>query len=182
MDNNNNINNNDNLNKHNHDYVSCYGRPAAYRWPGLEELNKQINSLGSSIIPRTRAEELSLAREEAAGREREYSGSGENGTEGVAAIEIDFDTLRFDVGADGAHTTIDFGKITDATGLATVTTNDFVVFNKIKKTIFDDETGAAASQRGWSITDLKLNQPRTALFFVTVSVPVGELKKILNKF
>lgn len=180
MDNNNN-NNNNNLNKHNHDYVSC-GRPATYRWPGLEELNKQINSLGSSIIPRTRAEELSLAREEAAEREREYSGSGENGAEEAAPIEIDFDSLRFDVGADGAHTTIDFGKITDAAGLATVTTNDFVIFNKIKKTIFDDETGTAASERGWSIIDLKLNQPRTALFFVTVSVPVGELKKILNKF
>lgn len=157
------------------------GRPAAYRWPGLEELNKQINSLGSSITPRTRVEELSLAREEAAEREKEYSGNGENGTEG-AAIEIDFDTLRFDIGADGAHTTIDFGKITDAAGLATVTTNDFVIFNKIKKIIFDDETGTAASERGWSIIDLKLNQPKTALFFVTVLVPVPELKKILNKF
>lgn len=185
MDNsNNNNNNNNNLKKHNRDYVSS-GRPAAYRWPGLEELNKQINSLGSSIIPRTRAEELSLAREEAAKREREYSGSEENGeygVEGADAIEIDFDALRFDVGADGAHTTIDFGKITDTAGLATVTTNDFVIFNKIKKTIFDDETGATASERGWSIIDLKLNQPKTALFFVTVSVPVGELKKILNKF
>ena len=171
------------------------GRPAGFRWPGLEELTQKIDDLtlevagmrlAGSIIPKTRAEELALAREEAAAREKEYAGGGDEtkyeAGDRANTIEIDFDALRFDTGTDGAHTTIDLGKITDATELATVTTNDFVVFNKVKRVLFDNEGGDAANERGWSIIDLKLNQTHTALFFVTVTVPVGELKKILNKF
>lgn len=167
------------------------GRPAAFRWPGLEELMGRIDTatleaaairLASSIIPHTREEELALAKEEAAAREKEYAGGGEEMGTGSESIEIDFEALRFDTGTDGAHTTIDFGKITDATALATVTTNDFVIFNRVKRVLFDDEGGAAASERGWSISDLKLNQNKSALFFVTVQVPVGELKRLFNKF
>ena len=164
------------------------GRPAAFRWPGLEELTEKIDEatldvagirLSNSIIPHTREEELALAKKEAALREKKYAGGGE---EAGPTIEIDFDALRFDVGPDGAHTTIDFGKVTNQTSLATVTTNDFVIFNKVKRILFDEANGAAASERGWSIIDLKLNQTQTALFFITITVPVGELKKILNKF
>lgn len=168
---------------------SLTGRPAAFRWPGLEELMGRIDTatlevaairLSSSIIPHTRGEELALAEKEAAAREKEYAGGGEE--EAGAVIEIDFNALRFDTGSEGAHTTIDFGKITDASELATVTTNDFVVFNKVKRILFDEKSGAAANERGWSIIDLKLNQTKSALFFVTITIPVGELKKILNKF
>ena len=156
------------------------GRPAAFRWPGLEELaEQQINSVAGSIIPHTREEELALAKKEAGRREKEYGGE-EN--KDAAPIEIDFSSLRLGPGPDGAHTTIDFGKFSDASGLATVTTSDFLVFNKIKRILFDDKSRTAANERGWSITDLKLNQTRTALFFITVQLPVGEIKRILNKF
>lgn len=191
--------NNKNNNNSNTISSPSTGRPASYRWPGLEELSQKMDDLtlevaairlAGSIVPKTRIEELALAKEEAAAREKEYAGGGgdvrnsvgETGATTTQSIEIDFESLRFDTGPDGAHTTIDLGKITEATELATVTTNDFVVFNKVKRVLFDNESGAAASERGWSITDLKLNQTRTALFFVTVQVPVGELKRILNKW
>ena len=179
--------NNDNLNKHNYDYVSCYGRPAAFRWPGLEELTEKIDEatldiagirLSSSIIPHTRREELALAEKEAARREKEYAGEEDNADK---VIEIDFESLRFDTGSDGAHTTIDFDKVNDIKGLATVTTNDFIIFNRIKKILFGED-GESAAARGWNIIDIKFNQPKTALFFITVLVPTLELKKILNKF
>jgi len=176
------------INNKNHNYgiwtgEPSSGRPAAYRWPGFE----MMESL--TVIPKTRAEELALAKEEAARREKEYSGGGNEGggtdnansTAPEEVIEIDFDAMRFDLGGKAAHTTIDFDKITDETGLAVLTTNDFVVFNKIKKILFG-AAGAAAQERGWDIIDLKLNSTGSALYFVTVQLPVGELKKVLNKY
>lgn len=173
------------INSKNHNYnirtrEVFSGRPAAYRWPGFE----MMESL--TAFPKTRAEELVLAKEEAARREKEYSGGGnENGAPDnempAEAIEIDFDAMRFDLGGKPAHTTIDFDKITDEAGLAVLTTDDFVVFNKIKKVLFG-AAGAAAQERGWDIIDLKLNSTGRALYFVTVQLPVGELKKILNKY
>ena len=161
------------------EFLSEVGRPPAFRWPGLERLKERVENSGPIFFPRTRQEELALAVEEAAAREEKYSSAPD-----TTNIEVDFDALRFDPGPEGpqgAHTTIDLDKITDTSALAYVTTSDFVVFNKIKRIMFGPD-GAAAINRGWSIIDLKFNQTNTALFFVTVAVPVGELKKILNKF
>ena len=177
------LNNNNNKN-------SNMGRPTLYRWPGLEELTEKIDEatldiagirLSSSIIPHTRREELALAEKEAARREKEYAGGENNADADAKVIEIDFESLRFDTGSDGAHTTIDFDKVNDTKNLATVTTNDFVIFNRIKKILFGEGGGSAAA-RGWNIIDIKFNQPKTALFFITILIPVPELKKILNKF
>lgn len=147
------------------------GRPPAFRWPGLES----ANSLYSGTPCFTRKQQLAYAADEAAAREELYGGE--------AALW----NLKFDAGPDGPHTTIDFDKMESrwAAGNvnppdpnneppALITTSDFIVYNKIKKLM---EAGAAVE-----IIDLKFNQTGNAVFFVTATVPMPLLRKIVQKY
>lgn len=147
------------------------GRPPIFRWPGLEF----ANGTNSSTPCFTRKQQLAYAEEEAAAREELYGGE--------AALW----NLKFDAGPDGPHTTIDFDKMESrwAAGNpnppdpnnelpALITTSDFIVYNKIKKLM---EAGAAVE-----IVDLKFNQTGNAVFFVTATVPMSLLRKIVQKY
>ena len=167
-------------NKENKESKGTNGRPEIFKWPGLE-LEEQ--AAGTPEYPRTRKKQIDIINKESVIREEGYRGDEYEDDTDVdvdADIEVDFDNIKFDIiGADGPHTTIDFDKVT-GDGMAQVTTNDFVVFNRIKSVIFGP--GAeAANERGWLITDLKFNSTWTALYFITVVMPLNEIKILFNK-
>lgn len=165
------INNNENTNQtdsQTNNQIGAVGRPPVFRWPGLEFENDGDYSF-------TRKQQLAYAADEAAIREELYGG------------EADLWNLKFDAGPDGPHTTIDFDKMESrwAAGninppdpdnelSALITTSDFIVYNKIKKLM---EAGAAVE-----IVDLKFNQTGNAVFFVTATVPMSLLRKIVQKY
>ena len=160
-------------NKENKESKGTNGRPEIFKWPGLE-LEEQ--AAGTPEYPRTRKKQIEIINKESVIREEGYRGDEDAGTD----IAVDFDNIKFDIiGADGPHTTIDFDKVT-GDGMAQVTTNDFVVFNRIKSVIFGPESDAA-NERGWLITDLKFNSTWTALYFITVVMPLNEIKILFNK-
>lgn len=165
------INNNENTNQtgsQTNNQIGTVGRPPVFRWPGLE-----FAESGNPCF--TRKQQLAYAADEAAIREELYGG------------EADLWNLKFDAGPDGPHTTIDFDKMEsrwaagnmnppdpDNALPALITTSDFIVYNKIKKLM---EAGAAVE-----IVDLKFNQTGNAVFFVTASVPMSLLRKIVQKY
>lgn len=158
----------DNLINNTNNNNNTVGRPPVFRWPGLE-----FESDGDYSF--TRKQQLARAADEAAIREEMYGG------------EADLWDLKFDAGPDGPHTTIDFDKMesrwaagnmnpqnSDNELPALITTSDFIVYNKIKKLM---EAGAAVE-----IVDLKFNQTGNAVFFVTATVPMSLLRKIVQKY
>lgn len=179
---------------------SQVGRRPVFRWPGLE-LTSDFGSGASTpapatlTAPHTRQQELALAEKEAATREEKYGGE---------AYLFD---LKFDVGPDGPHTTIDFdkwersvyGKSGDdgnngydndydkgdvkGGGFATVTTSDFLIYNKIKRLMKQGESdgvGENTESPPIEIVDLKFSQTGRTVYFVTAKVPIKFLKKLLQ--
>lgn len=144
-----------------------YGRHPETKWPGLEEKRTMPVSDGINIY--TRSQEVALEIKEAAAREEKYMASG------IDTV-IDLDNLKFSCASDEKHTTVDLVSITDEAQRVRVTTNDYVVYNRIKKLM------AAAPEDEWLVEDLKLNRTNTAVFFVTVTCPLREIKKIFNKY
>lgn len=170
-------------NKVNNKTVAQPGRRPTYRWPGLETQASCEDSKSSQCY--TRQQQLSLAAAEAAAREEAYGG------------EADLFNLRFDVGPDGPHTTIDFDKFSsDNGGAALVTTSDFVVYTKIKKLLslgggdeisneMDGEIKNSIegeNNESAEIIDLKFSQTGRSVFFVTARVPMSLLKKVIQKY
>lgn len=135
------------------------GRPTTYRWPGLESEARSIQS--GAQPPTTRAEQLYFAAQEATAREQQND------------TEFDFDSVKFSV-EGGKHTTVDFEKIVDPNGVATVTTNDFVVFNRFRKLL--------KKYPDFSLIDIKFNQSKSAAFFVTFTCPLPMLRKIFTSY
>jgi hypothetical protein len=142
-----------------------YGCPTVTKWPGLELKRNTPIDEASDIY--TRSQEVELETKEAAAREKEYE------TEG---FDIDLDNLKFSCDSSQKHTTIDLISITDEDQRARITTNDYVVYNRIKKLM------AAAPDDEWLVEDLKFNRTRSAVFFVTVSCPLLEVRKIFNRY
>lgn len=142
-----------------------YGRPATIKWPGLE-LRRNI-PIEENLKIFTRSQEIELEIKEAAAREQKYEAAG---------VEIDLDNLKFSCEPNQKHTTIDLISITDENQRARITTNDYVVYNRIKKLMF------AAPDGEWLVEDLKLNNTNSAVFFVTVTCPLLEVRKIFNRY
>ncbi len=160
---------------------SQVGRRPVFRWPGLELASASAPVAKPAPTLYTRQQELSLAGKEAATREEKYGG------------EADLFDLKFDVGPDGPHTTIDFDKWErsvygnggdqnerrgyDGGGFATVTTSDFIIYNKIKRLM---KQGEGLGSPPIEIVDLKFSQTGRAVYFVTAKVPIKFLKKLLQ--
>lgn len=143
------------------------GRPFTTKWPGLETKRNMPREEANYVY--TRSQEIDMEIKEAAEREKEYL---------EADIDIDIDNLKFSCDPSEKHTTIDLISINDESQRARITTNDYVVYNRIKKLM------AAADRSGngeWLIEDLKLNQTRNAVFFITVTCPLLEVRKIFNR-
>lgn len=180
---NNEINNETNNKSQTKQLSSQPGRRPTYRWPGLESQALCEDPRSSQCY--TRQQQLSLAAAEAAAREEAYGG------------EADLFNLKFDVGPDGPHTTIDFDKFSsDNGGAALVTTSDFAVYTKIKKLLSlggGDEIGnemngeiknsiEEENNGSAEIVDLKFSQTGRSVFFVTARVPMSLLKKVIQKY
>lgn len=150
--------------------VENYGRAPTTKWPGLEQ--KRMIPADENVNIYTRSQEVELEIKEAAAREEEY---------GAAGIEIDLDNLKFSCDTNNKHTTIDLVAITDENQRARITTNDHVVYTRIKKLM-----AASAENNGgeseWLIEDLKFNRTGSAVFFVTVTCPLLEVRKIFNRY
>lgn len=150
--------------------VEKIGRAPTIKWPGLELKRNMLIDESMNIC--TRHQEVELEVIEAAAREEEY---------GAAGIDIDLDNLKFSADPDQKHTTIDLISITNEDQRARITTNDHVVYTRIKKLI-----SASAERNGgdseWLIEDLKLNRTKSAVFFVTVTCPLLEVRKIFNRY
>lgn len=150
--------------------VENCGRAPITKWPGLEQKRMMLVDEGVNIY--TRSQEVELEAIEAASREEEYLGAG---------IEIDLDELKFSCDTNQKHTTIDLISITNEDQRARITTNDHVVYTRIKKLM-----AASAEKNGgeseWLVEDLKLNRTRSAVFFVTVTCPLLEVRKIFNRY
>lgn len=150
--------------------VENYGRVPTTKWPGLEQ--KRMMPFDESVNIYTRSQEVELEIIEAAAREEEY---------GAAGVEIDLDNLKFSCESNQKHTTIDLVAITDEDQRARITTNDHVVYTRIKKLM-----AASAEKNGgeseWLVEDLKLNRTGSAVFFVTVTCPLLEVRKIFNRY
>ena len=153
---------------------SQVGRRPVFRWPGLELASTSAPVTKPAPTLYTRQQELALAGKEAATREEKYGG------------EADLFDLKFDVGPDGPHTTIDFDKWERSVydkgddkggGFATVTTSDFIIYNKIKRLMKQDE---GLESPPIEIVDLKFSQTGRAVYFVTAKVPIKFLKKLLQ--
>jgi hypothetical protein len=142
-----------------------YGCPTVTKWPGLELKRNMPIDEASDIY--TRSQEVELEIKEAAAREEEYE---------VAGFDVDLDNLKFSCDPGQKHTTIDLISITDEDQRARITTNDYVVYNRIKKLM------AAAPDGDWLVEDLKFNRTRSAVFFVTVTCPLLEVRKIFNRY
>lgn len=145
--------------------VENYGRAPTTKWPGLER--KRTTPVDEGVNIYTRSQEVELEIVEAAAREKEYEAAG---------IEIDLDKLKFSCDPNQKHTTIDLISITDEDQRARITTNDHVVYTRIKKLM------AAAPDGDWLVEDLKLNRTGSAVFFVTVTCPLLEVRKIFNRY
>lgn len=171
---------NETNNKSNNKLPSQPGRRPTYRWPGLESQALCEDPRSSQCY--TRQQQLSLAAAEAAAREEVYGG------------EADLFNLKFDVGPDGPHTTIDFDKFNSNNGgAALVTTSDFVVYTKIKKLLSlgggkEEENEKSNSNdnkeennESAEIIDLKFSQTGKFVFFVTARVSMSLLKKVIQK-
>jgi hypothetical protein len=139
------------------------GRPPIIKWPGLETKRNTIDLIDLC----SRRQEIDMEVLEAASRERKYSESG---------AEIDIENLKFSCEPDEKHTTIDFSSVTDEDQRVRITTNDYVLYNRIKKLM------SAAPDGEWLIEDLKLNRTGSAVFFVTVTCPLLETRKIFNRY
>lgn len=150
--------------------VENYGRAPTTKWPGLEQ--KRMMPADESVNIYTRSQEVELEIAEAASREKEYEAAG---------LEIDLDNLKFSCDPDQKHTTIDLVSITDEDQRVRITTNDHVVYTRIKKLI-----EASAEKNGgepeWLVEDLKFNRTGSAVFFVTVTCPLLEVRKIFNRY
>jgi hypothetical protein len=150
--------------------IENYGRAPTTKWPGLEQRRMMPVDEGINIY--TRSQEVELEVVEAAAREEEY---------GAAGIDIDLDRLKFSCDPDQKHTTIDLISITDEDQRARITTNDHVVYTRIKKLM-----AASAEKNGgeseWFVEDLKFNRTGSAVFFVTVTCPLLEARKIFNRY
>lgn len=142
-----------------------YGCPTVTKWPGLE-LKRNIPIDEASDIY-TRSQEVELEIKEAAAREKEYE---------TAGLDVDLDNLKFSCDPSQKHTTIDLISITDENQRVRITTNDYVVYNRIKKLM------TAAPDGDWLVEDLKFNRTRSAVFFVTVTCPLLEVRKIFNRY
>lgn len=142
-----------------------YGCPTVTKWPGLELKRNTPIDEASDIY--TRSQEVELEIKEAAVREKEYE---------TAGIDVDLDNLKFSCDPSQKHTTIDLISITDENQRVRITTNDYVVYNRIKKLM------AAAPDDDWLVEDLKFNRTRSAVFFVTVTCPLLEVRKIFNRY
>lgn len=145
--------------------VENYGRAPTTKWPGLEQ--KRMMPADESVNIYTRSQEVELEIKEAAAREEEYEAAG---------LDVDLDNLKFSCDPSQKHTTIDLVSITDEDQRARITTNDYVVYNRIKKLM------TAAPDGDWLVEDLKFNRTRSAVFFVTVTCPLLEVKKIFNRY
>ena len=147
-----------------------YGCPTVTKWPGLELKRNKPADEASDIC--TRSQEIEFEIKEAAAREEEYDAAG---------IEIDLDNLKFSCDPNQKHTTIDLISITEEDQRARITTNDHVVYTRIKKLM-----AASAEKNGgeseWLVEDLKLNRTGSAVFFVTVTCPLLEVRKIFNRY
>lgn len=141
------------------------GCPTVTKWPGLEL--KRNTPIDEALDIYTRSQEIDLEIKEAVAREKEYE---------VAGIDVDLDNLKFSCDPSQKHTTIDLSSITDEDQRARITTNDYVVYNRIKKLM------AAAPDGDWLVEDLKFNRTRSAVFFVTVTCPLLEVRKIFNRY
>jgi len=150
--------------------VENYGRPPTTKWPGLEQ--KRTIPVDESINIYTRSQEVELEIVEAAAREEEYD---------TAGIEIDLDNLKFSCDPNQKHTTIDLISITDEDQRARITTNDHVVYTRIKKLMAASEEKNGGESE-WLVEDLKLNRTGSAVFFVTVTCPLLEVRKIFNRY
>lgn len=150
--------------------VENYGRTPTTKWPGLER--KRMMPVDEGVNIYTRSQEVELEIAEAAAREEEY---------GAAGIEIDLDNLKFSCDPNQKHTTIDLISITDEDQRARITTNDHVVYTRIKKlmTASEEKNGGESE---WLVEDLKLNRTGSAVFFVTVTCPLLEVRKIFNRY
>lgn len=142
-----------------------YGCPTVTKWPGLELKRNKPADEASDIC--TRSQEIELEIKEAAAREEEYE---------VAGFEIDLDKLKFSCDPSQKHTTIDLISITNEDQRVRITTNDHVVYTRIKKLM------ASAPDGDWLVEDLKLNRTGSAVFFVTVTCPLLEVRKIFNRY
>lgn len=140
-----------------------YGRPSVTKWPGLETKRNIIDFVELC----SRRQEIDMEIQEAAAREKEYYESD---------ATIDIENLKFSCNPDEKHTTIDFSSVTDEEQRVRITTNDYVVYNRIKKLM------ATAPDGDWLVEDLKLNRTRSAVFFVTVTCPLLEVRKIFNRY
>lgn len=150
--------------------VENCGRAPITKWPGFEQKRMMLVDEGVNIY--TRNQEVELEIKEATSREEEYWDAG---------IEIDLDKLKFSCDTNQKHTTIDLISITNEDQRARITTNDHVVYTRIKKLM-----AASAEKNGgeseWLVEDLKLNRTRSAVFFVTVTCPLLEVRKIFNRY
>ena len=150
--------------------VENCGRAPTTKWPGLEQ--KRMMQVDEGVNIYTRSQEVELEIKEAAAREEEYEAAG---------IEIDLDNLKFSCDTNQKHTTIDLISITDEDQRARITTNDHVVYTRIKKLM----TASAEKNGGeseWLVEDLKFNRTGSAVFFVAVTCPLLEVRKIFNKY
>lgn len=150
--------------------VEKNGRSPVTKWPGLEQ--KRIIPVDEGVNIYTRSQEIELEIVEAAAREEEY---------GAAGIEIDLDNLKFSCDANQKHTTIDLVSITDEDQRARITTNDHVVYTRIKKLMAASEE-KNGGESDWLVEDLKFNRTGSAVFFVTVTCPLLEVRKIFNRY
>lgn len=151
-----------------------YGRRPETKWPGLEK--KRNAGLEERLNIYSRLQELNMEKEEALAREEEYAS---------LDVDIDFDNLKFSCEAGEKHTTIDFDNINDESQRVRVTTNDYVVYNRIKKLMNASDAlnkKSADGEAEWLIEDIKLNRTKSAVFFITVTCPLSEIKKIFNKY
>ena len=139
------------------------GRPPVIKWPGLETKRNAANLTGLC----SRRQEVDMEIQEAAAREKEYFESD---------VVIDIENLKFSCEPNEKHTTIDFSSVTDEDQRVRITTNDYVLYNRIKKLM------SAAPDGEWLIEDLKLNRTGSAVFFVTVTCPLLETRKIFNRY
>lgn len=146
------------------------GRAPTTKWPGFEFKRNIPVDEGVNIY--TRCQEIELEVAEAAAREKEYEAAG---------VDIDLDNLKFSVDPGQKHTTIDIISITDENQRARITTNDHVVYTRIKKLMAASEEKNGGNS-DWLIEDLKLNRTGSAVFFVTVTCPLLEVRKIFNRY
>ena len=142
-------------------------KPYTTRWPGLEFMRKITDNEFMTIS--TRQHQINLEVSEAAARELEY-----------ADLDIDLNKLKFSTEPGEKHTTIDFVEVNDESQRARITTNDHVIYTRIKKLIAESEKKNGGTPT-WLIEDLKFNRTKSAVFFITVTCPIAEAKRIFSK-